>query len=222
MKPLIELNSVSKTYQSSRESVKALIEINLKLNQGDYVSIVGPSGAGKSTLLHIIGGLDAPSRGSVLFRDKNIYRLRDKEISLWRRHHIGFVFQFYHLIEELNALENVALVLDFPGKESSLKKIEELLQYLGIEDRKTFFPSQLSGGEKQKVAIARALVNDPEIVLCDEPTGNLDKESQEKVVDLLERLNKDKGKTIVLVTHNTELARRAGRNAVIKEGRVVQ
>lgn len=219
MNNLLEIISVTKKYHNGREKVFALNDVSFSLNQGDYAAIVGPSGAGKSTLLHIMSGLDSPTKGSVVFKEKNIYKMRDEELSRWRNREVGLVFQFYHLIEELNILENIMISASLRGqRKSSLKKAVELLKYLGIEERKNFFPSQLSGGEKQRSAIARALINCPRILLCDEPTGNLDKDSQEKVIQLLEELNKKQNKTIVLVTHNLELAKRANRILEIKDG----
>ena len=220
MSELFKVNSLTKEYRSGGEKIYALKELSLSLDSGDYLAIVGPSGAGKSTLLHSLGGLDSPTSGQVLFKGRNIYKMKDKELSIWRNKHIGFVFQFYHLIDELNVLENITLALDLNRRKYSLKNIEDLLKYLGIEDRKKAFPSQLSGGQKQRVAIARALVNDPEIILCDEPTGNLDKDSQSKVVALLDKLNKEKNKTIILVTHNLELAKCAKDRLFIKDGSI--
>jgi ABC-type lipoprotein export system ATPase subunit len=221
MDKLMQMISLSKIYHNGKEEVVALKNVSLSILPQDYLAIVGPSGSGKSTLLHVMGGLENPTEGKVIFKGKDLYRKRDKELAWWRNKMIGFVFQFYHLIEELNVFENIALASSIGERKSSLKKVEELLKYLGIDNRKKFFPSQLSGGEKQKVAIARALINDPEIILCDEPTGNLDKDSQDKVVELLEKLNKEMEKTIVLVTHNLELAKRAKRNAFLKGGGLV-
>lgn len=220
MNNLLDVVSVTKTYHNGREEVFALEDVSLSLSEGDYLAIVGPSGAGKSTLLHIMAGLDSPTKGRVVFKEKNIYKMGDEELSRWRNREVGLVFQFYHLIEELNILENITIAARRAKRKSSFKKAEELLKYLGIEERKTFFPSQLSGGEKQRTAIARALINDPQILLCDEPTGNLDKDSQERVIQLLERINKEQNKTIVLVTHNLELAKRAKRIVFIEAGRV--
>lgn len=218
MSSLIDAVSVTKVYRNGVEKVFAVKDISLSLKEEDWIAIVGPSGAGKSTLLHIIGGLEIPTKGEVIFNNKSIYKMKDKVLSLWRNSIVGFVFQFFHLIEELSVLENVAIAsFGELNRKSSLKKAQELLKYLGIEERGSFFPSQLSGGEKQKVAIARALVNDPQIVLCDEPTGNLDKDSQSKVIELMEELNRGKKKTIVLVTHNLELAKRA-KKVVLMEG----
>jgi len=217
---LIEVASLSKAYLAAKQKFYALKEVSLSIGQGDYLALVGPSGAGKSTLLHILGGIDYPTAGTVKFNGKNIYQMKDKLLSLWRAKHIGFVFQFYHLIEELTVLENVMLAANLCGKKYALKIGLELLEYLGIEHRKEAFPSQLSGGERQKTALARALVNDPDILLCDEPTGNLDSDSQEKVIQLLRELNLRKGKTIVLVTHNQELAKSANRTLFLRDGRV--
>jgi ABC-type lipoprotein export system ATPase subunit len=214
---LLETKSLTKVYHNGRENVFALRDVSLSIEEGDFISVVGPSGSGKSTLLHVAGGLDFPTKGEVLFQGKNIYRMRDKQLSMWRNKTVGFVFQFYHLIEELNVLENVA-VASFSRRKTSLKNARGLLKYLNIEERASFFPSQLSGGEKQKVAIARAMINNPRILLCDEPTGNLDKDSQDKVVQLLEKLNKEENKTIVIVTHNLELAKRAKKMLYLKGG----
>ena len=218
MSELFRIDSLTKEYRSGQETIRALKEISVSLHTGDYLAIVGPSGAGKSTLLHILGGLDSPTRGRVLFKGRDVYKMKDKELSLWRNKHIGFVFQFYHLIEELNVLENITLALNLNKRKYSLKNIEDLLKYLGIEEKKKAFPSQLSGGQRQRVAFARALVGDPEVIFCDEPTGNLDKDSQEKIVALLDKLNKEKNKTIILVTHNLELAKCAKDRLFIKDG----
>ena len=220
MGELFKVDSLTKEYHSGAERIQALKEVSVSLHTGDYLAIVGSSGAGKSTLLHILGGLDSPTKGQVLFKGRDIYKMKDKELSLWRNKHIGFVFQFYHLIEELNVLENITLALNLNKRKYSLKTIEDLLEYLGIEERKKAFPSQLSGGQRQRVAFARALVGDPEVILCDEPTGNLDKDSQEKVIALLDKLNKEKNKTIVLVTHNLELAKCAKNRLFIKDGEI--
>ena len=210
-----------KNYQSGAERVCAVDSVTLDLNEGDYLAVVGPSGSGKSTLLHLLGGLDTPSHGQVFFEGKDIYHLSDAKRARWRNKHIGFVFQFYHLIEELNVLENVCIAAFALAPHAAKKKAGELLEYLGIGKRAKFFPSQLSGGEKQKTAIARALINNPQILLCDEPTGNLDRNSQDKVTELLEKLNKEQKKTIIVVTHNPDLAGRAKRSIKIDAGRVV-
>ncbi|OQX80536.1 MAG: hypothetical protein B6D56_04885 [Candidatus Omnitrophica bacterium 4484_70.1] len=211
MSNFMELVSVDKVYKNGEKDIFALRNINLILRESEYLAIIGPSGAGKSTLIHIMGGLQTPTKGEVLFQGRNIYKMKDSSISLWRSKVVGFVFQFYHLIEELTVLENVA---------NAFKKAKELLKYLGIEEKREAVPSQLSGGEKQKVAIARALVNSPKVILCDEPTGNLDRDSAQKVINFLEWLNVNEGKTLVIVTHNTEIVKRADRVMKIKDGEI--
>lgn len=220
MNELIKISSLTKEYHNGAAHVAALRDVSFSLDAGDYVGIVGPSGAGKSTLLHSVGGLEPPTQGAVIFKGKNIYQMKDREISLWRNKAIGFVFQFYHLIEELNVLDNIILPSFSKKRKSSFKKAQKLLKYLGIEARATFFPSQLSGGEKQKVAIARAVVNDPEIILCDEPTGNLDKDSADNVILLLESLHRNEKRTLVIVTHNHDLVKGADRVIHISDGRI--
>ncbi len=220
MNELFKVESLIKTYHNGQELTKALNGVSLSLYPGDYLAIVGPSGAGKSTLLHTLGGLDCPTAGRVFFEGRDVYRMKDKELSLWRSKNIGFVFQFYHLIEELNILENVTLALNLNKKKYSLKTIEKLLEYLGIADKMKVFPSQLSGGQRQRAAFARALINEPNVILCDEPTGNLDKNSQEKIITLLDKLNKEKNITVILVTHNLEIAKCAKRIMFIEDGGV--
>ncbi|MDD4954415.1 MAG: ABC transporter ATP-binding protein [Candidatus Omnitrophica bacterium] len=220
MSNLIELTNIGKKFHNGQEEVFAVKNISLCIEAKAYMAIVGPSGAGKSTLLHIAGGLDEPSSGTVAYKGKNIYEMKEAERAFWRNRKIGFVFQFYHLIEELNILENIAIAACGRLTKSAFKTALTLLQYLNMEERKNFFPSQLSGGERQKIALARALINDPELILCDEPTGNLDKDSQDKVVELLEKLNTEKQKTIILVTHNLELAKRAKKIITIKSGEI--
>jgi len=221
MSSFIKIISLWKAYRNGNTEVYALSDINMSIERGDYIAIVGPSGAGKTTLLNILGGLDVVTRGRVFFEGKDISGWKEEKVSLWRNRSIGFVFQFYHLIEELTVLENIMLPsLLYRDTKTSFKETQKLLKYLSIDDKSHYFPSQLSGGEKQKAAIARALVNEPAVVLCDEPTGNLDRESSEKVIALLEDLNANKKKTIVIVTHNIELAQRASRVVNIKNGRI--
>ena len=222
MSKLIEINSLSKVYRSGKDRILALDKVNLTVEKNTYLAIVGPSGAGKSTFLHILGGLEPPTQGEVFFEGINIYRMKEEQLSLWRREKVGFVFQFYHLIEELTVAENLLLPLLLKKGEGkfTFKRIQDLLQYLEIEEKVNIFPSELSGGEKQRVAIARALIAEPEVLLCDEPTGNLDASSAERVKFLLKRLHQEKNKTIILVTHNIELAKEAEEVVYIKRGRI--
>jgi ABC-type lipoprotein export system ATPase subunit len=222
MSKLIEIRRAEKRYGQGDDFIYAVKNINLEITRGDYLSIVGPSGAGKSTLLHIIGGIDFPNSGDVLFQGQSILKMKKRKANYWRNKNIGFVFQFYHLIEELNVVENVALpcYLFTGNRKKSFKKAEELLKYLGIEEKYSCFPSQLSGGQQQKVAIARALINKPQVLLCDEPTGNLDHDSQTIVVDLLESFQQYQGTTLIVATHNQELAQRAGSKLHLEAGQI--
>jgi ABC-type lipoprotein export system ATPase subunit len=220
MSKLIEVKNLTKLYKNSNHEVKAIEAINLLIEKGDFLSIVGPSAAGKSTLLHCIGGILAPDKGEVLYKDKNIYKQRESHVASWRNKNIGFVFQFYYLIEELNVLENVALAGFRAKKKYSFQRAHKLLEYFELEERSNFYPSQLSGGQKQKVAIARALMNKPDLLLCDEPTGNLDQGSQEKIEILLKKINKEDKTTIILVTHNVQLAESAKQMVFIEAGRL--
>lgn len=223
MSRVIELKQVTKVYQSGKEKVVALKDVTFSVKENEYAVLIGPSGSGKSTLIHIAGGLELPTKGSVLYKRTNIYRMKDTLISKWRNRTVGFVFQFYHLIEELSVKENIALpaFLIFRERKTAFKKVEEMLQYLGIEDKGKSFPSELSGGQRQKVAIARALINDPEIIFCDEPTGNLDRESAQKVIDLLALLHRERKKTIIVVTHNREIAQGAERVFHLSGGELI-
>ncbi|MFH1772247.1 MAG: ABC transporter ATP-binding protein [Candidatus Omnitrophota bacterium] len=218
---LLNVSSVTKQYVSGTQKVAAIDNVSLSLQKGDYLSIAGPSGSGKSTLLHMMGGLDVPTKGVIHYNGIDIFSLSDKNLSVWRAGKVGFIFQFYHLIEELNVLENITVAAFSSKGKLSLKRARSLLEYLGIAQREIFFPSQLSGGQKQKVAIARALINDPDIILCDEPTGSLDKDSGQNVADLLEQMNKEMKKTIILVTHNIEIAQRANKVLYLREGKLV-
>ncbi len=212
---------ITKIYQEGSQKIYALDKVSLNIKKGEFLAILGPSGAGKTTLLHTLGGFLKPTYGKVFYRDVDIYRKSDSWRCSWRIKSVGFVFQFYHLIEELTVMENIALpALSFLGK-SAFKKAQSLLKYFGIEEKGQAFPYELSGGQKQKVAVARALINEPEVIFCDEPTGNLDKASGEKIVEILKILNKEKGKTIILVTHNRTLAENAERILYIDGGKIV-
>lgn len=205
---MLQMNSITKTFQGrDNQSVKALDEINLTINEGDLIAIVGPSGSGKSTLLYTIGGMLEPTEGEVLFNGINIYELSHKDRTNLRKHQIGFIFQTFNLIPYLNCLENVALPSILAGnkRQSSLEKAEELLKNLSVGHRLMHRPSELSVGERQRVAICRSLINDPEILVADEPTGNLDVQMTQDVIVLLQRLNYQ-GQTIVVVTHDPDVA----------------
>ena len=216
---MVVVESLYKSYGT----LKVLKGINLEIADSSVVTIVGASGAGKSTLLHLIGTLDRPDEGRVLIDDTDLYKLSDKQLADFRNRNIGFVFQFHPLLPEFTAVENVALPAMIAGqsKEAALKRATELLDYLKLSDRLTHKPSQLSGGEQQRVAVARALVNNPKLILADEPSGNLDTENARKLHQLFFDLRDRFGQTFVVGTHNTELAQMADRTVTIKDGTIV-
>ncbi|MFC1806737.1 ABC transporter ATP-binding protein [Candidatus Omnitrophota bacterium] len=221
---LIEAKNIHKVYKDGARKLEVLGGIDLSINRGEIVFIAGPSGAGKSTLLHIIGALDNPTKGQILFDNIDIYASSDNERSSIRSKRIGFIFQFYHLLSEFNALENILMpTLTGNGKKSSNAKERacQLLESVGLKDRLHHRPSQLSGGEMQRVAIARALINNPDIVFCDEPTGNLDSENSKIVLDLIKGLNKENKQTFLIVTHDEKLAAFGDRVIKIRDGLLV-
>lgn len=219
---MIKAIDIHKTYREADNFLHVLKGVSLEISEGEVVGIVGPSGAGKSTLLHILGGLDRPSQGVVEFFGHNLYALPDDKCAKVRNEHIGFVFQAYHLLAELTALENVilpALVKNNSRKTSAIElQGVKLLEQVGLAARVTHRPSQLSGGEQQRVAIARALMNHPKVIFCDEPTGNLDSAAGAMVMDILLQLNAKSRQTVVIVTHDESIARRVGRVIYIRDG----
>lgn len=216
---MIELKGIEKIYDRGNEEVHALRGIDLGIGRGEFISVVGPSGSGKTTLLHLLGCLDTPTRGTLTIDGIEVVNMRESELVRIRRSKIGFVFQHFYLIPGLSVYENVKLPLLFDRTEKKKDEIVSLIDLVGLKSRLHHTPNQLSGGEMQRVAIARALVNSPEFILADEPTGNLDTETSEKIFELLNSLNK-RGITIVLVTHNSELAARAERIIRLKDGRI--
>jgi len=220
---MIELINVVKKYRIGIHEVVALNGVSLSVEDGEFVAVMGPSGSGKSTLLYLIGCLDKPTSGMVLIDGLDTSKLSDRELTELRRDKIGFIFQQYYLIPTLTALENVELPMVFKGvsKEKRLRRAEDLLELVGLGKKKDRKPNELSGGEQQRVAIARALANGPSILLCDEPTGNLDTKSGRVVMDIIKRLNVEEGVTVVLVTHNPSLSDYADRVIRIRDGRIV-
>jgi len=214
---VLEARSVSKTYRMGEVEVRALREVDFGLRQSEFLVLLGASGSGKSTLLNILGGLDTPTSGAVLFRGRDISSAGDRELTAFRRNHVGFVFQFYNLMPSLTARENVGLVSELSRNAMAP---EEALALVGIGDRMDHFPSQLSGGEQQRVAIARAIAKRPEILLCDEPTGALDYRSGVVVLDALERANRELGTTTAVITHNVPIGEMADRVVTLADGRV--
>ena len=219
---MIELREVSKTVMSGTEPLTILHPLSLQIPHGQFVAIVGPSGSGKSTLLGLIAGLDAPTSGSVLIDNVDITRLDEDALARLRGEKVGFVFQFFHLIPSLTAYENVAVPMEIAGLETARERAGQLLEEVGLTGRAHHYPSQLSGGEQQRVALARALANDPPIVLADEPTGNLDSANGRHILELLRKIHHGRGTTIVLVTHDAELAAIADARLMMRDGRVVE
>jgi putative ABC transport system ATP-binding protein len=215
--PVFSARALAKVYTVGGNPVHALRGIDLDLFTGEFVVLLGPSGSGKSTLLNILGGLDTPSSGQLFFRDRELTRFNDAALTQYRRRHVGFVFQFYNLIPSLTALENVALVTDISANPLSPA---EALDLVGLTPRKDHFPSQLSGGEQQRVAIARSIAKRPDVLLCDEPTGALDVETGVRVLDVLERVNRETGTTTAVITHNAVIAGMADRVVSILDGHI--
>jgi len=216
----LETRNIKRTYQMGKVTVAALRGVSLEIKEGDFVAILGPSGSGKSTLLHVLGGLDRPDGGEVLIDGISLYALNDNKLTDLRLQKIGFVFQFFNLLPRLTALRNVELPLTLANvsEQESVKKAGEMLELVGLGDRVTHRPTELSGGEQQRVAIARALINDPKIILADEPTGNLDTTTGGEIVRLMQRLNKEKRQTFVVVTHDPSVAENADRILFLKDG----
>lgn len=218
---LIEVKNLNKIYGSGEAEVKALKNINLNIEQGEFVAIVGQSGSGKSTLLHLIGGVDIPSSGEVIIDGKNIYKLKEKELSILRRRKLGFIFQFFNLIPVLTAQENIEMPVLLDNEKIDKKYMNELLRILGLEERKNNYPSQLSGGQQQRVSIGRALANKPSIILADEPTGNLDSKNSKEVLELLKYCAKKYNQTLILITHDINIAKSADRVITIEDGEII-
>ena len=220
---LVRVQNVHKEYRRGSERIDVLQEINLEIPQGDFLALMGPSGSGKTTLLNLIGGLDRPTSGSVEVAGEPISRLSDGQLAKWRARHIGFIFQFYNLLPVLTAERNVELplLLTSLSKTQRRQHVATALGVVGLADRARHYPRQLSGGQEQRVGIARAIVTDPTLLLCDEPTGDLDRKSGDEILDLLQALNRDHGKTIIMVTHDPHAAGRARRVLHLEKGELV-
>ena len=220
-KNIVEVNGICKSYRDSASNLEVLKDINFTVGKGEFLAIQGPSGAGKSTLLHILGGLDNPTKGDVYFEGASIYGLGEDARAAFRNRKVGFVFQFFHLLPELSALENVLLpsiLKSWWERKNNLAAALKLLERLGLSERLGHRPQALSGGEQQRVAIARALINRPQLLLCDEPTGNLDSENGENILHLLTELNQREKITVLMVTHDKDIAKGAGRIIHLKDG----
>lgn len=217
---VLQTKDLKKYYGSGENQVKALDGVNLSVEQGEFVAIVGTSGSGKSTLLHMLGGLDRPTGGTVIVEDKDIFSFKDEALTIFRRRKIGFVFQSYNLVPVLSVWENVVLPIQLDGKKPDESYINEVIASLGLEKKRKNLPNQLSGGQQQRVAIARALAAKPAILLADEPTGNLDSKTSQDVLGLMKVMGQKFGQTMVMITHNEEIAQMADRIVRIEDGRI--
>jgi putative ABC transport system ATP-binding protein len=223
-KSMVQIRSVTKSYERGKQNVKVLHELSLEIPEGDFVALMGPSGSGKTTLLNLIGGLDQPTSGEISIGGSRIDRLSSAQLANWRAHHVGFVFQFYNLMPVLTAEANVELPLLLTRLPASQRKknVGVALQVVGLADRARHKPKELSGGQEQRVAIARALVSDPQLLVCDEPTGDLDRKTADEILRLLQVLNREHGKTIVMVTHDPKAAEYARRTLHLEKGQLLE
>lgn len=215
---ILRTENLCKTYGSGETKVEALKNANISINEGEFVAVVGPSGSGKSTLLHLLGGVDKPTSGKVFVDNIDIYSLNEKQLAIFRRRKVGFVFQFYNLIPVLTAEENILLPILLDNRKPDKAYIEELLDFLGLQDRRNHLPSELSGGQQQRVSIARALAYKPSIILADEPTGNLDSKNSREILDLLKISVKRYNQTLMVITHDIDIASQADRVITIEDG----
>ena len=218
---ILKVENLTKKYGKNESEVIAVNNMSFSVESGEFIAIVGSSGSGKSTLLHLLGGVDRPTSGKVFVNGKDIYSLKDDELAIFRRREVGLIYQFYNLIPILNVEENITLPCDLDRKDVPKEELDELLKVLGLENRRKHLPNELSGGQQQRVAIGRALINHPAIVLADEPTGNLDSKSSDEIVQLLKTSNKKYNQTIIMITHNPEIAKVADRIIRIEDGKII-
>ncbi len=219
---ILKVEGLTKVYGKGENKVVALDDVSFSVNKGEFVAIVGASGSGKSTLLHLIGGVDRPTSGKVFIDDKDIFAMNDDKIAIFRRRQVGLIYQFYNLIPILNVEENITLPLELDGRNVDEKELNSLLNTLGLSSRKKHLPNELSGGQQQRTSIGRALITHPAIILADEPTGNLDSKASDEIVDILKMSNKKYNQTIVMITHNLDIAAKADRIIKIEDGRIVK
>ena len=217
---LLRVEHLSKIYGQGQNQVKALDDVSLSVSKGEFVAIVGASGSGKSTLLHLIGGGDRPTSGKVYVNDTDIFSMNDDELAIFRRRQVGIIYQFYNLIAILNVQENIEIPLELDGRKADKKEMDEMLERLGLTHRRTHLPNELSGGQQQRTSIGRALITRPSLVLAAEPTGNLDTKSSSEIMNLLKRSNHELDQTIIMITHNMELAKAADRIIMIEDGKI--
>ena len=219
---ILKVENLVKTYGKGENQINAVDNVSFTIDKGEFVAIVGASGSGKSTLLHLLGGVDRPTSGKVYIDGKDIYSLNNDNLAIFRRRQIGLIYQFYNLIPILNVEENIALPVELDGRKVDKTDMDEMLKRLGLEQRKNHLPNELSGGQQQRTSIGRALITRPSIILADEPTGNLDSKASEEIVELLRKSNKDLKQTIIMITHNLEIAKCADRIIKIEDGKIVK
>ena len=218
---ILKVENLVKTYGKGENKVSAVDHISFSVEKGDFVAIVGASGSGKSTLLHLLGGVDRPTSGKVFIDGVDIYNLDNDKLAIFRRREVGLIYQFYNLIPILNVVENITLPGDLDGKDIDKHRLNEILDVLNLKNRETHLPNELSGGQQQRVSIGRAIFNDPAIVLADEPTGNLDSKASDEIISLLRQSNKKYNQTIIVITHDMEIASEANRVITIEDGKII-
>jgi putative ABC transport system ATP-binding protein len=219
---ILRIENLTKTYGEGDNKVEALKDINLSINKGEFVAIIGASGSGKSTLLHLLGGLDRATSGKVIIDEKSIYDYKDEELSIFRRRKVGFIFQFFNLIPVLDVEENIELPVILDNEKVDKDYLDEIITILNLQDRRTHLPSELSGGQQQRVSIGRALINKPSIILADEPTGNLDSKNTREVIELLKLTARKFNQTLILITHDSNIASMADRVITIEDGHIIE
>lgn len=217
---IVKVENLSKVYGKGSTEVKALDNVSLSIEKGEFVAIVGASGSGKSTLLHLMGGVDRPTSGRVMINDTDIFQLNNDKLSIFRRRQIGIIYQFYNLLPTLNVEENITLPMELDGRKVEDGELDDILKLLGLTKRRKHLPNELSGGQQQRTSIGRALITRPALILADEPTGNLDSKSSNEIVELLRKSNREYNQTIVMITHNLEIAKCADRIITIEDGRI--
>lgn len=219
---ILRVENLTKTYGEGINMVKALDDVSFSINQGDFVAIIGPSGSGKSTLLHILGGVDKPTEGKVIMDGSDVYRQSDENLAIFRRRQVGLIYQFYNLIPVLNVIENMTLPVLMDARKVSEERLLELVSTLGLKGRENHLPNQLSGGQQQRVSIGRALMNAPAVVLADEPTGNLDSRNSQDIIQLLKESNRKYNQTLIIITHDENIALQANRIISIEDGKIIR
>lgn len=219
---ILKVENLTKTYGTGENTIRALDSISFSVEKGEFIAIIGPSGSGKSTLLHILGGVDRPDGGKVLMNGDDIYKRNDEQLAVFRRREVGLIYQFYNLIPVLDVIENITLPVLMDGRKVNQARLEELIDTLKLDNRRTHLPNQLSGGQQQRVSIGRALMNAPAVVLADEPTGNLDSKNGQEIVELLKISNKKYNQTLIIITHDENIALQADRIIAIEDGKITR